>query len=138
MWDELQIQIPASQDPYSVIDAIQKIVELETSANAMKAEAEWQETTSRYRAKTLSAVPGMNVLPTTLCFGDSLFDGCSNFITLRGQFPRPEQAGDCRCHEQNQDDSRDPVPHLHETSAQKLSSPVVCFGQMGSKHFSNN
>jgi small-conductance mechanosensitive channel len=64
MWDELQIQVPASQDPYAVIDGIQKIVEQETSANTIKAEAEWQETTSHYRAKTLSAVPGMNVLPT--------------------------------------------------------------------------
>jgi small-conductance mechanosensitive channel len=64
MWDELQVMIPASQDPYAVIDGIQRLVEQETATNAAKAEAEWKETTSRYRAKTLSAVPGMNVLPT--------------------------------------------------------------------------
>jgi small-conductance mechanosensitive channel len=64
MWDELQIQIPGGQDPYAVIDGIQKLVEQETAANAAKAEAEWRETTSRYRAKSLSAVPGINVQPT--------------------------------------------------------------------------
>ncbi|HEX6821521.1 MAG TPA: mechanosensitive ion channel domain-containing protein [Candidatus Sulfotelmatobacter sp.] len=64
MWDELQLLIPASQDPYPVIDGIQKLVEQETAANAATAEAEWKETTSHYRAKTLSAVPGINVRPT--------------------------------------------------------------------------
>jgi len=64
MWDELQVLIPAGQDPYPVIDGLQKLVEQETAANAGKAEAEWQATTTRYRAKTLSAVPGINVLPS--------------------------------------------------------------------------
>ncbi len=64
MWDELQVQIPSSQDPYPIIDGIQKLVEKETSANAGKAEAEWQEATSRYRVKALSATPGINVVPT--------------------------------------------------------------------------
>lgn len=64
MWDELQVTIPASQDPYPVIDGIQRLVEKETETNARKAEAEWQETTTRYRAKSLSAVPGINVRPT--------------------------------------------------------------------------
>ena len=45
-------------------DQVQKLVEQETAANAGKAEAEWKETTTRYHAKTLSAVPGINVLPT--------------------------------------------------------------------------
>ncbi len=64
MWDELKLQIPSSQDPYPVIDGIQKIVENETATNAAKAEAEWQETTTKYRAKTLKAFPGINVQPT--------------------------------------------------------------------------
>jgi small-conductance mechanosensitive channel len=64
MWDELQILIPPGQDPYPVIDGIQKLVEHETATNASKAEAEWQETTTKYRAKTLSALPGINVEPT--------------------------------------------------------------------------
>ena len=64
MWDELQVLIPPNQDPYPVIDGIQKLVEQETAATAAKAEAEWREATSKYRAKTLSAMPGINVRPT--------------------------------------------------------------------------
>jgi small-conductance mechanosensitive channel len=64
MWDELKVFVPPSQDPYAVIDGIQKLVERETAANAGKAETEWRETTTKYRAKTLSAVPGINVQPT--------------------------------------------------------------------------
>jgi len=63
MWDELQLLIPSGQDPYPVIDGIQKLVEQETAPNAAKAQAEWQETTTKYRAKTLSAMPGINVRP---------------------------------------------------------------------------
>jgi small-conductance mechanosensitive channel len=64
MWDELQVLIPPSQDPYPIIDGIQKLVEQETKANASTAEAEWQEASARYRVKALSAVPGINVVPT--------------------------------------------------------------------------
>lgn len=63
MWDELQVLIPASQDPYTVIDGIQKLVEAETAKNASAAEAEWQKEATRYRAKSLSAMPGINVVP---------------------------------------------------------------------------
>jgi small-conductance mechanosensitive channel len=64
MWDELQVLIPPGQDPYPIIDGIQKLVEKETAANAASAEAEWQEASARYRVKALSAVPGINVRPT--------------------------------------------------------------------------
>src|SRR5271166_5771484 len=64
MWDELQVLIPAGQDPYPVIDGIQKLVEKETAENAGKAEAEWQQATAKYHVQTLSARPGINVRPT--------------------------------------------------------------------------
>jgi small-conductance mechanosensitive channel len=64
MWDELDILVPSSQDPYAVIDSIQKLVEKDTQENAGKAEAEWAQTTNHYRAKTLKATPGVNVVPT--------------------------------------------------------------------------
>ena len=64
MWDEIQVLIPPSQDPYPIIDSIQKLVEKETQANAGKAEAEWQQATAKYRVQALSAVPGINVVPT--------------------------------------------------------------------------
>jgi small-conductance mechanosensitive channel len=64
MWDELQVLIPPGQDPYPIIDGIQKLVEKETETNASSAEAEWKEASARYRVKALSAVPGINVRPT--------------------------------------------------------------------------
>jgi small-conductance mechanosensitive channel len=64
MWDELQVLIPSAQDPYPIIDGIQKLVAKETEANASKAEAEWQQATAKYRVQALSAVPGINVVPT--------------------------------------------------------------------------
>lgn len=65
MWDELNVLIPPSQDPYAIVDGIKKLVEQETAANAGKAEAEWQQATTRYRAKAVAATPGINVLPTS-------------------------------------------------------------------------
>ena len=38
-WDQLKVVVPTGQDPYPVIDAIQKLVERETKANAAEAEA---------------------------------------------------------------------------------------------------
>ena len=64
MWDELQFQIPSGQDPYPVIDSIQKVVEKETQENSGRAESEWRLATTKYRAQTLSAAPGINVRPT--------------------------------------------------------------------------
>ena len=51
MWDELQVLIPPAQDPYPIIDGIQKLVEKETEANAASAEAEWQQASARYRVQ---------------------------------------------------------------------------------------
>jgi small-conductance mechanosensitive channel len=64
MWDELQVLVPSNQDPYPVVDGIEKVVEKETSANAQKAEAEWNQATAKYRVQTISATPGINVRPT--------------------------------------------------------------------------
>jgi len=65
MWDALQVLVPLGQDPYPVIDGIQRLVERETEANGQLAEQEWKKTTSRYRVRTFSAVPGINVIPTS-------------------------------------------------------------------------
>ena len=64
MWDELKVTIPASQDPYAVIDRIQKLVAKETEASARKAEEEWHTTTNHYRVQAFSAAPALNVLPS--------------------------------------------------------------------------
>jgi small-conductance mechanosensitive channel len=65
MWDELNIAVPLGEDPYPVIDGVRKLVEQETEANARVAEQEWRKTTSRYRVQAFSAVPGINVVPTS-------------------------------------------------------------------------
>jgi small-conductance mechanosensitive channel len=64
MWDELQLTIPAEQDPYAVIDGLQKLVMKDTEANAKKAEQEWQHTTTRYHVQAFSAEPAINVRPS--------------------------------------------------------------------------
>jgi small-conductance mechanosensitive channel len=65
MWDELRVLIPTGQDPYPVIDGIQKLVEHATEASARLAEQEWQAAARKYRVKAFSAVPGLQVVPTS-------------------------------------------------------------------------
>jgi hypothetical protein len=55
LWDEVEILVPASQNPYPIIDAIQKMVTDQSQANVLA--AEWQRATSRYRAQPVSAAP---------------------------------------------------------------------------------
>jgi small-conductance mechanosensitive channel len=64
LWDELKIVVPAGDNPYAIIDAIQKIVAAETEANGRLAEQEWVRATSRYRVKAFSATPAIQVRPT--------------------------------------------------------------------------
>ena len=64
MWDELRLLIPTGQDPYPIIDGIQKLVEQQTAANAQVAEQELKRAAARYRVQGFSVVPGLNVVPT--------------------------------------------------------------------------
>ena len=64
LWDELRTTIPANQDPYPLLDAIQKTVAQETAENARAAEHEWQSATSHYRVQSVSAAPAVNLQPT--------------------------------------------------------------------------
>jgi small-conductance mechanosensitive channel len=65
MWDELQITVPPNQDPYPLLDAIQKAVAKETEANAQAAGKEWQSASSRYKVRSVSAAqPAVNLWPT--------------------------------------------------------------------------
>jgi small-conductance mechanosensitive channel len=65
LWDEVEILVPASQDPYPVIDAIQKMVVEQTKANVNAAEQEWQRAASKYRAQPVSAAPAVSLRPTS-------------------------------------------------------------------------
>lgn len=64
LWDEIQILVPPGENPYPVIDNIEKLVAQETEANARMAEEEWKKAASRYRVKSFSAVPSINVRPS--------------------------------------------------------------------------
>ena len=64
LWDELQITVPTDQDPYPLIDAIQKTVARETEANAKAAEQEWERADSHYKVQAISPSPAVNLRPT--------------------------------------------------------------------------
>ncbi len=65
LWDEVEILVPASQNPYPVIDAIQKMVAEQTKANVAAAEQEWERSGKRYRAQPVSAAPAVSLRPTS-------------------------------------------------------------------------
>lgn len=65
LWDSVEVLVPPQQDPYPVIDAIQKLVARETAANAALAEREWQRVAGSRALKSFSATPAINVKPTT-------------------------------------------------------------------------
>ena len=64
LWDEIQVLVPAGENPYPVIDGIHKLIAKETQADARMAEQEWQASTGRYRLKSFSAEPAINLRPT--------------------------------------------------------------------------
>jgi small-conductance mechanosensitive channel/regulator of replication initiation timing len=65
LWDEIEILVPASENPYQIVDAIQKVVTRETEANAQSAEQEWQKAMSHYRVRSVSAAPAISLRPTS-------------------------------------------------------------------------
>jgi small-conductance mechanosensitive channel len=64
LWDEIQVLIPPSANPHAMVDAIQKLVAKETEVNARMAEEEWQRSTGRYRVRSFTAEPAINLRPT--------------------------------------------------------------------------
>ena len=63
LWDELQVMIPPGQNPYPLVEAIQKLVEAETQTDAALAEREWKSSTKN-RLQSLSVVPAIHLRPT--------------------------------------------------------------------------
>jgi small-conductance mechanosensitive channel len=63
LWDELQVALPVDQDPYPVVEEIQKIVAKETEANAKLAEQEWERLGNTRGIKDFSAGPAISVRP---------------------------------------------------------------------------
>jgi small-conductance mechanosensitive channel len=63
LWDELQVVLPSGQDPYPVVDAIQKKVVEATAESGQKAEQEWRSAARSGDMSNLSAAPAINVKP---------------------------------------------------------------------------
>lgn len=64
LWDEIQLLIRPEDDPYPIIDSVHKLISRETEGDARSAEDEWQQSTGRYRVKSFSAEPAINLRPT--------------------------------------------------------------------------
>src|SRR6202158_5795924 len=63
LWDELQIVVPAGQDPYPIVAAIQKKVVEATAEGAQQAEKEWQGTARSRDVSSQTAAPAINIKP---------------------------------------------------------------------------
>ena len=66
LWDELNILIPAGEDPYELTKSVMKLVTDNTQADTQQAEQEWQRVTHNSAIQTFSAVPAIEVRPTNL------------------------------------------------------------------------
>jgi small-conductance mechanosensitive channel len=63
LWDELQVTIPESRDPFPLVEAIQKKVIEATQNSAEQAEREWQRAAGSRDLSSISAVPAINMRP---------------------------------------------------------------------------
>jgi small-conductance mechanosensitive channel len=64
LWDEITLSLPASQNPYPMMEAVQKLIVDETAKDARTAEDEWQRAAQKYRMHSFSAAPAINLRPT--------------------------------------------------------------------------
>ena len=64
LWDEVELLVPPSENPYPIIDRVQKMVVKDTEQNAQAAEQEWQKAAGKYRMQSVSAAPAINLRPT--------------------------------------------------------------------------
>lgn len=63
LWDELQLALPAGQDPYPMVQQIQKRVLEATAESAKQAEAEWKRSTRSQEMSSFSVAPAISVKP---------------------------------------------------------------------------
>ena len=64
LWDELQVTVPATADPYQMAQEIRHLVGNETDAEAKQAEQDWDRVTKQYGARTFSAKPAVDLRPS--------------------------------------------------------------------------
>jgi len=66
LWDELDVLIPAGEDPYELMTSVLKLVTEQTREDAARAEEEWRKVTQQSTVQSFSALPAINVRPTNL------------------------------------------------------------------------
>ncbi|HUI83461.1 MAG TPA: mechanosensitive ion channel domain-containing protein [Candidatus Binatia bacterium] len=66
LWDQLDILIPAGEDPYELTNSVLKLVTEQTESEAALAEQEWQRVTHTSAVQRFSATPAIEVRPTNL------------------------------------------------------------------------
>jgi small-conductance mechanosensitive channel len=65
LWDELTLVVASAQNPYPIVEAIQKTVLEATAEGAGQAEKEWQHAAHSRDMSALSAAPAINVKPVS-------------------------------------------------------------------------
>jgi small-conductance mechanosensitive channel len=65
LWDELTLVLASNQNPYPIMEAIQKAVVEATAESAGQAEKEWQHAAHSREMRTLSAAPAISVKPVS-------------------------------------------------------------------------
>ena len=63
LWDELQVVLPAGQDPYPIVNEIRKKASEATKESAKQAEAEWRRATRSREMSSFSVEPAISVKP---------------------------------------------------------------------------
>ena len=63
LWDELQLVLPAGQDPYPIVKEIQKRVSEATRESAKQAEEEWRRSTRSREMSSFSVDPAISIKP---------------------------------------------------------------------------
>jgi small-conductance mechanosensitive channel len=63
LWDELQVVLPAGQDPYPTVEAIKKKVAEATVEYSKQAEQEWRHATSSIEDSGFTAAPAVSLKP---------------------------------------------------------------------------
>jgi small-conductance mechanosensitive channel len=66
LWDELDVLIPAGEDPYLLLNSVLKLVADQTQSDATQAEQEWRRATGSSVTQSFSAAPAIDVRPTNL------------------------------------------------------------------------
>ena len=65
LWDELTLVLASNQNPYPIVEAIQKAVLEATATSAGQAEKEWQNAAHSLSMRGLSAAPAINAKPVS-------------------------------------------------------------------------